>query len=347
MRFSINIVTLIIVMKKAQKLRLGIFILVSSLLLILLILYFAAQALFERKDHYYVAYRDISVSGLEVGSPVKFLGINVGSIAEIGIAPDDVNLIIVKLALQEDTPVKVDAVADIVAMGITGLKTIEIRGGTQEADFLSPGGYIQPGTSLTEDITGKAEVIAFKAEQVLNNLQLFTDPDNMAAFTETAERITDFANQANQTVLSIGNVVNENREDIRQTMATITKISNKLEKTSGDLTLAMSRFNEIMQGDTLGELLGNFRDISHTLKEANLNELIEELAEATRETQYLMLRVGDDVDRGAESLTENLLLLQNTLINLNEASRKISADPSVLVRRPRLEGTPDRLLDNN
>lgn len=332
-------------MKRAQKLRLGIFIMVSSLLLLLLIVYFAAQAMFERKDHYYVAYRDVSVSGLEVGSPVKFLGINVGSIADIGIAPDDVNTIIVKLALQEDTPVKKDAVADIVAMGITGLKTIEIRGGTQEAEFLPPGGYIQQGSSLQEDITGRAEVIAFKVEQVLNNLQDFTEPSNMAAFSETAERISDFANHASNTIASLDEIISENRQDIRQTLMTVNKVSDGLDKTSDELYMAVAKFNHIMQGDTISEILGNFREISLTLRETNLNELIESLAKATEETQSLLLRVGDDIDRGTESLTENLLLLQETLFNLNEASRKISSNPSTLVRRPRLDDAADKILE--
>ena len=332
-------------MKKAQKLRLGVFILISSSLLLLLILYFAAQTLFERKDIYYIAYRDVSVSGLEVGSPVKFLGINVGSIASIGIDPDDVNTIIVQISLQEDTPVKEDAVADIVAMGITGLKTIEIRGGTQEAEFLPPGSYIRQGSSLAEDITGRAEVIAFRAEQVLNNLQVFTDPENMAAFRETAERITAFADQANSSIVQLEEVIMENREDIRQTLITANKISSDLDKTSDELYFAIARFNHIMQGDTLGDILANFRDISLTLKETNLNELIENLAEATTETQRLLLSIGDDIDRGAESLTDNLILLQETLINLNEASRKISTNPSSLVRRPRIDGAPDKMLD--
>ncbi len=332
-------------MKRAQKLRLGIFIMVSSLLLLLLIVYFAAQAIFERKDHYFVAYQDVSVSGLEVGSPVKFLGINVGTISEIGISPHDVNTIIVKLALQEDTPVKKDAVADIVSMGITGLKTIEIRGGTQEAEFLPPGGFIQQGSSLQEDITGKAEVIAFKVEQVLNNLQEFTEPANMAAFRETAERISGFADQASQTIASLDEIISENRQDIRQTLITVNKVSDGLDKTSDELYLAVARFNHIMQGDTISEILGNFREISLTLRETNLNELIENLAKATEETQNLLLRVGDDIDKGTESLTENLLLLQETLINLNEASRKISSNPSTLVRRPRMDNAADKLLD--
>lgn len=332
-------------MKRAQKLRLGIFVMVSSLLLLLMIVYFAAQALFERKDHYYVAYQDVSVSGLEVGSPVRFLGINVGSIAEIGISPYDVNTIIVKLALQEDTPVKKDAVADIVSMGITGLKTIEIRGGTQEAEFLPIGGFIQQGSSLQEDITGKAEVIAFKVEQVLNNLQEFTEPGNMAAFRESAERISEFAEKATNTMASLDEVINENRQDIRQTLMTVNKVSDDLDKTSDQLFFAVERFNHIMQGDTISEILGNFREISLTLRETNLNELIESLARATEETQNLLRRVGDDIDKGTESITENLLLLQETLYNLNEASRKISSNPSSLVRRPRMDDAADRVLD--
>ncbi len=333
-------------MKRAQKLRLGVFILVSSLLLLLMIVYFAAQTLFERKDHYYIAYREISVSGLEVGSPVKFLGINVGSIAEISIAPDDVNTIIVKIALQEDTPIKVDAVADIVSMGITGLKTIEIRGGTQDSDFLPPGGYINPGTSLTEDITGKAEVIAFKVEQVLNNLQAFTEPDNMAAFRIAAEDISTLADQTGHTLAGINEVIQENRDDVRQTLITVNHISQELKRTSDVLFLAVDRFNHIMQGDTIGQILGNFRDISLTLKETNLNELIESLAQATRDTQRLLLKVGDDIDRGTEGLAQNLLLLEETLINLNQASRKISTNPSSLIRRPRLDDAPDKLLED-
>ncbi len=331
-------------MKRAQKIRLGIFITVSSGFLLILIGYFTAQRLFERKDHYFVSYTDVSVSGLEVGSPVKYIGINVGSISSIEISPEDVNTVNIGLSLQQGTPVKEDAVADIVAMGITGLRTIEIRGGTQEADFLKPGGFIKQGSSFAEDITGKAEVIYFKLEQVLNNIQQFTEPSNMRAFSQTAEDISAFARQSGETVHRLDEVVEENRQDIREALVAITQFTGDLDKTSDELFLAISKFNEIMQGDTLSQILGNFRDISLTLKETNLNELIAELANATQETQALLLRIGEDVDRGSETLTENLMLLQYTLQNLHDASRKISSNPSVLVRSPRIQDTPDKIF---
>lgn len=334
-------------MKRAQKIRLGIFVLVSSGLLLMLIGYFAARSLLERKEHYYVAYQNVSVGGLTVGSPVKFMGITVGSIADIRISPHDVNTIMIRLALKENTPVKEDAVADIVAMGITGLRTIEIRGGTQEADFLLPGDTLRPGTSFAEDITGKAEDIYFKLEEVLNNLMVFTHPDNMRAFTQTAEDISTFSREAGTTMNRIDGFIAENREGVRQSVASVEKFTGELDKTSDELFLAVARFNEIMQGDTLSEVLGNFRDLSITLKETNLNELIEQLAATTTETQKLLRKVGEDVDRGSEALSENLLLLQYTLNNIHDLSRKANANPSVLLRRTRLDDTADKLLDEN
>jgi len=333
-------------MKKAQKVRLGLFILISSVLLIILIGYFTARSMFERQEHYYVAYTNVSVGGLEVGSPVKYMGINVGSIKDISISPEDVSTIIVELALKENTPVKEDAVADIVALGITGMRTIEIRGGTREADFLEPGEYIRPGTSFAEDITGRADDIAFRLEEVLNNLQVFTHPDNMQAFTKTATDLSDFTNQAQQTIVALDEVIGENREDLRRTIAAANAFTDDLHKTSDELFMAVSRFNEIMQGDTLSDLLANFRDISITLKETKLDELIEQLASTTEETQILLRKVGEDIDRGGEVLTDNLLLLEHTLINLHDLSRKASTNPSVLIRRPRMDDAADKILEN-
>ncbi len=333
-------------MKKAQRIRLGIFIMISLAFLLIILGFFTARKLFEKKDFYYVAYQNVSVSGLEVGSPVKFLGINVGSIADIGIHPEDVNTIIVKLSLKSGTPVKKDATADILSLGITGLKAIEIRGGTQESPFLKENGFIQPGTSLADDFTDRAEVIAYRVEEVLKNIQLFTHPDNLGRFSETVDKIGVMVDNTSETFDNINLLVAENRSDIREVVHSARQLSHKLDTTSNELFSAIERFNDIMQGDTLAQVLGNFRDISVTLRETNLNQLIESLALATLQTQELLVRLGDDIDRGGETLNQNLMLLQHTLMNLNEVSRKINTNPSVLIRGTPSKGTPDQMLDN-
>ncbi len=329
---------------RAQKIRLGIFIMFSSLLLLVLIGFFTARRLFEKTETYYVAYRDVSVSGLEVGSPVKFMGINVGSISRIFIDPDDVNQIIVRLSLREGTPVKEDATADIVAMGITGLKTIEIRGGTNEAAFLEEEQFIRQGTSLVEDISGQAEVIAFKVEEVLNNLIDFTQPQNLERFSEAVDNISRLSINAQQSFDLITEVVVENREDLRQSVKFANSLTARLDSTALDFMAASSRINELMQGDTIGEILGNIRDISVTLRETDLNSLIENLASTAAQTQQMLVKIDGDIDRGSKDLGDNLLLLKHTLENLEEVSRTINRDPSVLIRGQRARDIPDRRL---
>lgn len=329
---------------KAQRARLGVFIFISSVAVFLLIGYFAARQLFERKDIYLIAYRDVSVSGLEVGSPVRYLGINVGTISDIFIDPKDINNVIVRISLEAGTPVKEDAVADIVAIGITGLRTIEIRGGTNEAEFLRPNQYIQPGTSLVDDISGRAEVIAFKAEEVLNNLLAFTSDENMEKFSEAAHNISVLAQNADQTILLIDQTLQENRTDIRQTVESVSALAQMLELTSQELYLATGRFNELMHGDTLGNILGNLQDITSSVKESNIEELIANLSSTVAQTKILISRLNTEFERGTQGFSENLVLLEQVLGNLNEASRMISSDPSVLLRGHRARNIPDRQL---
>lgn len=329
---------------RAQRIRLGIFVMISSVLLLLLIGFFTARRLFEQTDNYFVAYRDVSVSGLEAGSSVKYMGINVGSISEIFIDPADVNRIIVRLSLRHGTPVKVDASADIVAMGITGLKSIEIRGGSNEAKNLEPEAFIKQGSSLVEDITGKTEIIAFKVEELLNNLLHFTQPDKMNNAWETVEKIATLAENTNKTVNLLNEVIFENRGNLRETFSNTNLMTQRLEGTSVELNRALSRFNAYMQSDTLGDILGNLRDISVTLRDAKLKELVENLASTTQQTQRLLKKLELDVDKGTQDIEENLRLLKITLENLEDISRKVNTDPSILIRGHRAKDIPDKKL---
>ncbi|MBS3769064.1 MAG: MlaD family protein [Bacteroidales bacterium] len=72
---------------RSQKIRLGVFLFVSLAILLSVIGFLAAREFFEKEDIYYVSYEGVSVSGLEVGSPVKYMGINVGTIKHITIDP--------------------------------------------------------------------------------------------------------------------------------------------------------------------------------------------------------------------------------------------------------------------
>lgn len=329
---------------KAQKIRLGIFVLISASLLIFIVVWFTARQLLEKNDTYYVAFSGVSVSGMEVGSQVKYLGIRVGTIADIAIHPEDVTSILVTLALKPGTPIKEDAQADISSQGITGLKSIEIRGGSNEAARLPPGEFIPAGSSLTDDITGKAEVIAEKAEQVINNLLHLTQPANTEKVVALLDKYQELGENANQAALGVDSLLNENRGDLREVVQAARELTDRLLASSDALDASLQRIDRVVQSDTVDQILGNALAFSNSLKDSRLSSLVEELAIVARHTQELLVKVDEDLNQGSRDLAESQVLLKATLQNLHEASQKINDNPGVLLRGSKTRNSPDEEL---
>ncbi|RMD86265.1 MAG: MCE family protein [Calditrichaeota bacterium] len=322
---------------RAQKIRLGIFVVFSVAALIILVAFFTSEKFLQKKDTYYIAYKDISVSGLEEGSPVKYLGVKVGTVKDIRIDPEDVSRVIVKVELKAGTPIKKDAHADIVAMGITGLKMIEIRGASKEAPLLEKGSYIPAGSSISEQITGKAEIIAEKAERVLNNLQKLTTPENL-------QKIIKMSENAASAFEKLDSILGENRNDLREAITSTQSIAARLDTTAQIFYESAQKIRSIVYGDTLKQILSSTREISQKLKEADLGNLIKELGTVADQTNQLLIQVNRNLDRGSIDILHTLRELRSTIENLHEISRAIRDDPSILVRGTELKDTPDRFV---
>ena len=77
-----------------------------------------------------------SVSGLSPGDPVKYRGVDVGTVKAMAIDPDDQRLVRVDVSLRKDTPVKTDTKASLKLKGITGVVYIELDGGSPDKPTL-------------------------------------------------------------------------------------------------------------------------------------------------------------------------------------------------------------------
>ena len=84
---------------------------------------------------YRIHFRD-AVSGLAVGDPVKFHGVDVGTVKSLDIDPVDSRLVLVDLRLRKETPVRTDTRASLALKGITGVVYIELSGGDPAAQTL-------------------------------------------------------------------------------------------------------------------------------------------------------------------------------------------------------------------
>ena len=90
----------------------------------------------SRDDVIYRIHFPDSVSGLAVGDPVKFRGVDVGSVKSMNIDPDNSRLVLVEVRLRKATPVKTDTRASLALKGITGVVFIELNGGDPAAQTL-------------------------------------------------------------------------------------------------------------------------------------------------------------------------------------------------------------------
>src|SRR5215813_10973715 len=90
----------------------------------------------HRDDVTYRIHFAESVSGLAVGDPVKFRGVDVGTVKAMALDSDDPRLVRVDVRLRKDTPVKTDTRAMLKLKGITGVVFIELNGGSPQAQSL-------------------------------------------------------------------------------------------------------------------------------------------------------------------------------------------------------------------
>ena len=74
---------------------------------------------------------------MSVGDPVKYHGVDVGSVKTMALGPADPRLVEVDVSLRKDAPVKTDTKATLTMKGITGVVYIELTGGNPEASSLA------------------------------------------------------------------------------------------------------------------------------------------------------------------------------------------------------------------
>lgn len=112
----------------------GLFIIVFSVAAAIFAVWLASPG--HRDDVLYRIHFPDSVSGLTVGDPVKFRGVDVGTVKTLIIDPENSRLVRVDVRLRKQTPVKTDTRASLALKGLTGVVFIELSGGDPAAKTL-------------------------------------------------------------------------------------------------------------------------------------------------------------------------------------------------------------------
>jgi phospholipid/cholesterol/gamma-HCH transport system substrate-binding protein len=110
----------------------------------------------HRDDVIYRIHFAESVSGMALGDPVKFRGVDVGTVKAMALDPADPRRVEVDVRLRKEAPVKTDTKASLKLKGITGVVYIELNGGAPNAQSLvavTPEGQIPEIASEKSSLT--------------------------------------------------------------------------------------------------------------------------------------------------------------------------------------------------
>jgi len=168
----------------------GIFVLVLSIALISGVLWLSSGESYRKVYDVYQTYMKDSVSGLSLNASVRYHGVEVGHVQKIALAPGNVELVQLTLAIERGTPVKVDTVAVLQTYGLTGLAFVELTGGSRDSSPLKAQTdekypVIKTVPSFMTRLDSAITALLANLNRASNNINALMDEDNRRAFKNT------------------------------------------------------------------------------------------------------------------------------------------------------------------
>ena len=168
----------------------GAFVLILGALLIGGVLWLSSGKSYNKAYDTYLVYMSESVSGLSLDAPVRYRGVQVGSVRRIALAPGNAKLVQLTLDIERGTPVKQDTVAVLQVQGLTGIAHVDLSGGGNDSPPLKAGPgekypVIRSGPSLMLRLDTAVTALLTNLNRSSENVNALLDEENRAALRRT------------------------------------------------------------------------------------------------------------------------------------------------------------------
>jgi len=264
----------------------------------------------------YLVYMQESVSGLSRDNVVKYQGVDVGRVREIGFDARHVGAVRLLLQLDQGTPVREDTVATLETQGLTGLAFINLTSGSADAPLLGPGpGEDYPVIASRASTWGRLDR---SVEELVSNL---TDVSKLLKVLLSEQNLQRFSHSL-QNIDALTTALGGRTERITEAIDDLAATARHGREGTAQLPDAIA---QLRRGA----------------------EVLEKMAEQIRSTgagidQVVRARDRDLQRFTGEALPEASMMisdLRQAARNLRRFSEQLERDPGVLLR-----GAPQRAL---
>lgn len=336
---------------KTNHWKLGLFVMASLAVGLGALLWFGANSLLVEKSTVYAVFNE-SVNGLEVGSPVKYRGVTIGSVADISFAPDrttvivDIDILYAKLRAADlgapggDLPEWF--AVQLASAGITGGKFIR-------ADLFDPDRFPrQPAPeswpehvdieSVLPSVVSSLKNLEESVLEIAEGLPRAIDDVGsliveIKAISKTVReladgQITDILNEVSAELSAL------DVEEVQRHIVTILEDVQPAVRNVGEITTTIrenrSEINRLVAkaGDLAAALEQAIIDADVKRTTADMRGAIVSADEAASEATRVSRDVKMIIEEGRRSLAD----LNQTLASIQALADLLERDPGVLLR---------------
>jgi phospholipid/cholesterol/gamma-HCH transport system substrate-binding protein len=203
----------------------------------------------DRHDYNtYEIYFEGTVSGLSKGSPVRYLGVDVGRVTSLDVGRAYPSRVKVVADIDTTAPISGATRAKLGLLGLTGLLYIDL----QQDPLVSPYRPLDHGDHHPVIASGKGSIEASmeklpellnQASKVMARIELVLSEDNVHSVTRAVENIEHASESLPQTLKDAQSLTADLRRISSSTLQLTTRLNDTLVRTQPDLqaTLASAR----------------------------------------------------------------------------------------------------------
>lgn len=216
----------------------GTLVLAAIVLLTLVIVWLTGAADRIAYQTYSIYFKQQSLDGLAVGSPVKMRGIKVGVVAGYRFAQGGDEAVSVTARIDDGVPIHKGAEAYIKRNLVTGIATVEINNGSSSSPLLLEAvrgeryPVIAEGSSDIDKVATAVSRLAVNGAQALERMNALMSEENQRAISRTLANLDELSNHlaANKTSLdATAKGIRDAAADIRLAATSVGQAASRIE----------------------------------------------------------------------------------------------------------------------
>jgi phospholipid/cholesterol/gamma-HCH transport system substrate-binding protein len=289
--------------KNLANAKLGIFIFLGSVLLVVLIF------LLGNKDQLFSSTFTVkayfkNTEGLRNGASVRFGGIDVGAVKNIRIVSDTSGRVEVSMRIKDEVKhfIRKDSEASIETEGLVGNKVVMVSMGSEQSEEIAEG-----GTILSKEPLSFADIIA--------------ETQGIMAYTkEMTKNLAEILYKVNEGQGTIGKIINDNR--LYEAAANLTESADKsMTSLTDDMKEVIGLFDELGKGvqnvvTNVNSIVTRIDTVLQGVSEGKgiLGSLVSDKGEESKSFNQILdnlIVVSEDAKVSASRLAENMEALKH------------------------------------